>query len=190
MSTARDLMTSPVHTVGPDAGPRDVARLLLQCQVSALPVVHRHGAVIGVVSEADLLAPIATPGLHGLGRVPAARDLMTSPAITVPPEATAAEMAWLMHRHGVKRLPVVDAQGRPVGIVTRMDLLRTFLRPDDAIRADARRLVPSGPELEVRGGVITLHGSMGSGRTAERLLEALEDIDGVVAVQSAPGRTS
>jgi CBS domain-containing protein len=130
-----DAMSVPAFTVTPGTGGREVARTMLDCGVSAFPVVDGDGAVLGVVSEADVLSA------HLTTTPPTAGDLMTSPAITVDPEASLEEAAGLMHRYAVKRLPVVDRRGRVVGIVTRMDVLRALFEEADAMPPDVRRMV-------------------------------------------------
>ncbi len=148
----RDLMTRDVASVGPHAHVGEIARQLLSRGVSAVPVVDAHGMPLGVVSEGDVLctSPLCDaarlderrqwwlaqlaeghaldPGF--LASVQAdrrtARDLMTSPAICVSEQAEAREAAQLMQRHHVKRLPVVDGDGRMVGIVARADLVRAL----------------------------------------------------------------
>jgi CBS domain-containing protein len=146
-----DLMTSPVETVAPEAGFKQIAVKLRERAISAVPVIDPGGKVIGVVSEADLLFKEERASLdsgHHLleargtrtARVKAAgstaRQVMTSPAVTIGPDATAAEAARLMHRRAVKRLPVVDEAGRIVGILSRGDLLKVFARTDDEIRKE------------------------------------------------------
>jgi CBS domain-containing protein len=144
------VMTADVVTVGPGAVYKEVAERLRDHRVSAVPVVDAERRVIGVVSEADLLLkeerpdrPLGGPLVHPHGDAARAEArnaaaLMTSPAVTVGPEATLTEAARLMHRRHVKRLPVVDADGRLVGIVSRADLLQVFLRGDDAIATEVR----------------------------------------------------
>src|SRR5512133_3720824 len=129
---------------------KELVRLLTSRRVSAVPVVDNRGRVLGVVSEADLLRKQEQPA-RPFARLPSARrrrrerakaeatvaaELMTRPAVTVDPLATVTEAARRMHRAGVKRLPVVDVVGRLVGIVSRVDLLKGFLRPDEELRRE------------------------------------------------------
>ena len=123
-------------------------------RVSAFPVVDDDGKVIGVVSEADMLAkealdsePEGMPGMitgllrrkeHEKARGITAGDLMTSPAVTVAPDDTVERAARLMYTRKVKRLPVVDANGHLVGIIGRADLLAVFDRTDEEIRKEIR----------------------------------------------------
>ncbi|MGW2991356.1 CBS domain-containing protein [Streptomyces sp. NPDC001193] len=117
---------------------------------------------------------------------------MSAPAITVRAEETVAAAARLMTRRGIERLPVVDVEDRLVGIVTRRDLLRMFLRPDSEIR---RRIndeilaeaigVPAGDvEVHVVDGVVALDGHVELRSQLTALLGLVEQLEGVVTVAS------
>ncbi|WP_282693799.1 CBS domain-containing protein [Streptomyces sp. CC208A] len=174
------LMTDDVVTALPDTSFREAAKLLAVHDISGLPVVDEDDHVVGVVSESDLLARRA-PTVHGV---------MTSPAVTVYAEEAAADAARLMVRRGVERLPVVDEEERLVGIVTRRDLLRVFLRPDPEIRrrvreeilADAMDLPQDAVDVHVLDGVVTLAGRLRLRSQAVMLLRLTERVEGVVAV--------
>jgi CBS domain-containing protein len=143
---ARDVMTRPVVSVGPETPVRQLAALMLERRISGVPVADAAGRVLGVVSEGDFIRrpEIDTdrPGSRWLrwfastderahdyikthGRT--AADIMTAPAVTVTPEAPLALVARLMSDRQVKRVPVVEGE-RLVGIVTRTDLLRAVYR--------------------------------------------------------------
>ncbi|MFH9955945.1 CBS domain-containing protein [Streptomyces roseolus] len=174
------LMTDDVVTALPDTSFRDVAKLLAEHDISGLPVVDADDHVVGVVSESDLLAR----------RALSARGVMSAPAVTVHAEEAAADAARLMVRRGVERLPVVDEEERLVGIVTRRDLLRVFLRPDPEIRrrvreevlSDALDLPQDAVDVHVLDGVVTLAGRLRRRSQAAMLLRLAERVDGVVAV--------
>ena len=135
----RDVMAVDVATVGPDAPLPEVVRLLLTRGVKAVPVVAADGAVLGVITGGDLLT---RGGMHTRlslqERLPAeeqegelsrlagqtARDVMTSPAVTVRDRMSLQAAAKLMSKKGLKRLPVLSEAGRLIGIVTRADILR------------------------------------------------------------------
>lgn len=138
---AKDVMTSPVITVSPDTGVTDIAELLLARRVSGVPVVDGDGRVIGIVSEGDLLRRVETGTerphprwlemlvgrteqaadfLKSHGR--RAQDVMTRTVIGAEPETDVGDIASLMERHRVKRVPIL-VDGRPVGIVSRANLL-------------------------------------------------------------------
>ncbi|MDX2296417.1 MULTISPECIES: CBS domain-containing protein [Streptomyces] len=174
------LMTDDVVTALPDTSFRDVAKLLAEHDISGLPVVDADDHVVGVISESDLLAR----------RALSARGVMSAPAVTVHAEEAAADAARLMVRRGVERLPVVDEEERLVGIVTRRDLLRVFLRPDPEIRrrvreevlSDAMDLPQDAVDVHVLDGVVTLAGRLRRRSQAAMLLRLTERVDGVVAV--------
>ncbi|GHG16812.1 CBS domain-containing protein [Streptomyces hydrogenans] len=174
------LMTDDVVSALPDTSFRDVAKLLAEHDITGLPVVDADDHVVGVVSESDLLAR----------RALTARGVMSTPAVTVHAEEAAADAARLMVRRGVERLPVVDEEERLVGIVTRRDLLRVFLRPDPEIRrrireevlADAMDLPPDAIDVHVLDGVVTLAGRLRRRSQASTLRRLAERVEGVVAV--------
>ena len=167
--------------------------------VSALPVIDEDGRPIGVVSEADLLLKEEYVGRehirgHRQERSKAsgqtAKELMTSPAVIIGPQARLAEAARIMHERGVKRLPVAGAAGRLVGIVSRSDLLTVFLRPDreiyrevvDRIIAGTLWVEPDTIHVGVRHGVVTLEGQMERKSLVPILIGLVQGIDGVVGV--------
>src|SRR5215471_4322933 len=141
--TVASAMTRDAVAVGPAAPYKEVAELLRARRVSAVPVIDANDRVIGIVSEADLLlkeerlarrpgGPLLDP--HDDAAKALARNagaVMSSPAVTVQVNTTLTEAARLMHRHHVKRLPVVDYQGRLVGIVNHAALPQAFIRSDD-----------------------------------------------------------
>ena len=115
---------------------------------------------------------------------------MTSPAVTVGPDATVAEAARLLHRHGIKRLPVVDPAGPLLGIVSRADLLKVFLRSDAEIAQEVRQEVllramwvdPDTVTVKVRDGVVTLIGELERRSLIPIAVSLVHGIDGVVDV--------
>lgn len=148
-----DLMTTGVVTARPGTPFKEIAQLLACNDVTAVPVLDDQDRPLGLVSEADLLRRQAA-GEDPAGVLPpvhlapknrqrsdgtTAAELMTSPAVCARPEWTVVEAARLMDGRRLKRLPVVDEAGRLVGIVSRIDLLRVFLRQDCAIREEIRR---------------------------------------------------
>src|SRR6266498_661390 len=146
--TIESVMTAEVVTARPSTPFRELVDLLQCNRVSALPVVDQDGKLVGVVSEADLLIKEGYPhGGDDAGVIDALRhrerfgkaagicalDVMTRQVVSVPPGTEVATTARLMIQLGIKRLPVVDDQDKLVGIVTRSDLLKVFLRPDQAL---------------------------------------------------------
>lgn len=176
-------MSSPVVAVYAHAGFKEIVAVLTGQAISAMPVVDADGRVLGVVSETDLLhkeevKDVAEPVRHLVERrarrttrakaaADTAADLMTSPAITVDPDATIPAAARLLDEHGITRLPVVDGD-RLVGLIARSDLLRVFLRTDARIRDEVITDVightlwedPEKLTVEVTDGVVTLGGQV------------------------------
>ncbi|MFD8008785.1 CBS domain-containing protein [Streptomyces sp. NPDC058955] len=198
--TVSDVMTKRVVAVRPDTSFKEIATAMERWKVTALPVLEGEGRVVGVVSEADLLLKEEFHG-HRLGLVEQVRrrdatakagsdraaDLMSTPAVTIGPSAPLPQAARLMATRRVKRLPVVDADGMIQGIVSRSDLLKVFLRPDEDIAAEIRHdvvahLFPlSRDRIEVRveGGVVSLTGAVRDGTlipVAERLARVVEGV--------------
>jgi|SRR6266540_1567773 CBS domain-containing protein len=209
-SNVRDVMTTMVVTASPDTPYKQLVQLLAEHQVSAVPIVDDRRHVLGVVSEADLLLKQEHPNrlaealwlqsrrrrverAKASGAV--AADLMTSPVITVGRDTSVVEAARLLHAKGVKRLPVEDALGRLVGIVSRADLLAGFLRTDDEIRREIledliRRDFLMGPErfhVNVHDGVVVLQGSCERRSLIPILVRAVEGVEGVVRVENRLG---
>jgi serine/threonine-protein kinase len=198
-------MTTEVVTVGPDTGFRAIVRTLEQRRISAVPVVEADGRLVGLVSEADLLlkeadpVPIRTGLLEGrqrrrerakaAGRT--AREVMTSPVVTIDSTSTLSEAARLMHEKRVKRLPVIDPQGHLVGIVSRADLLKAFLRPNSEIKREVvdeiivkrLRLDPETVEVSVGDGVVRLSGELDRRSDVLLLDRLVAEVAGVIGVE-------
>ncbi|MFC8340527.1 CBS domain-containing protein [Streptomyces rubiginosohelvolus] len=197
--TVSDVMSHAPVAVGSHASYRQVVELMAESKVSALPVLAGEGRVVGVVSEADLLHKEA---FRGSGPPAAAQldeafksaavlveDLMSSPAVTVHADAPLAEAARIMARKHVKRLPVVNSEGMLEGVVSRGDLLKVFLRPDEDLLAEIRREVlqpispPSDLDATVEEGVVTLKGSVADRSMVPVLAKAARAVEGVVDVR-------
>lgn len=214
--TVRDVMSEDVLTASPDMPFKVIVEQMVLGGVSGLPVVH-DGQVVGVVSEADLMtrqeqgagssvmwwtrhlsrlaaeqdSAAAEQALAELARAVGrtAGDLMTSPAVTIVADAGLGAAARLMHRHGLKRLPVVDGAGRLVGIVTRSDLLKVFMLSDGQLARNARDVLaqvlaePEAVTVSVCEGVVTLDGSVEAQPELEAVVMRIEQLPGVVAVE-------
>ena len=199
----RDVMTRQVVAVRERAGYQEIVEALAVHRVSAVPVLDADNRVIGVVSEADLLAKIQFAAdspqarlLEGHRRRTArgkaagdtAAELMSSPAITTRSEASLVEAARLMETERVKRLPVVHGDGRLAGIVARSDLLRGHLRPDAAIAHEVRTEVlhetlgVTGVRVKVAKGIVTLHGRADRRSTTQIAVRLTRGVTGVVDV--------
>jgi CBS-domain-containing membrane protein len=201
--TVDDVMTTAVVTVGPTAPYRALVDVLVGHRFSAVPVVDEFLRVTGVVSEADLLRKIEYAGdeeprmFDGRRRrgertkatASTAESLMTSPPVVALSGTSIAAAARLMDSEGVKRLPVVDDLGRLIGIVSRADLLKVHLRPDDEIRKDAEDgvlrnvTVESEPiRIDVVDGVVTMTGTVDRWSTKDIAVRLVRQIAGVAEV--------
>lgn len=200
-------MTHDVVVAQPDTPFKDLVELLESNRVSALPVLDAERRVVGVVSEADLILKEELPPderhHRRIGWQPSferrrraeagsAGELMTTPAVTITADASLTRAAKLMHERDVKRLPVVDDRGGLIGIVSRKDLLRIFLRSDDEIRSEIveevlrRRLWLTPDEgqivVTVEDGVARLDGWIDRKSTRDILDALVLGVDGVVMV--------
>ena len=199
-----DLMSDAVVRVQRGTPFKEIAHLLQDYDITAVPVVDAEDRPVGVVSEADLLQkmwggdPDEAVG-HGEGPRPAgakasaidAAGLMTSPAVCARENWSVVDAARAMARHGIKRLLVVDEGGRLIGLVSRSDLLRVFLRKDRAIRTEIIEealvrtlgLAPSSMQVEVAHGHVVLSGRLPQDVSVSVLEELCRRVDGVVAVE-------
>jgi CBS-domain-containing membrane protein len=206
--TVQDVMTRNVVAARGATPFKELVRLLNEHRITALPVLDDAGrVVVGVVSETDLAlkevaplreahTPVFETAQHRGNRAKAAglsaAELMTAPAVTVRPDELLVVAARRMHDRDVKRLPVVDHGGVLVGIVTRADLLKVFLRSDDELRfdvldhvaSDLLRLPAGAVEVEVDEGVVRLAGRVRLRSQALTLEKVTGAVDGVVAVDS------
>jgi CBS domain-containing protein len=206
-TTVREVMTTDVVTLTEATPFKEIVRRLADRHVSAAPVIDDDGMPVGVVSEADLLAKEADPPAateqpllesprRRANRRKAAADhagaLMTAPPVTIHADATVADAARRMRKHRVNRLPVVDGHGRLIGIVSRGDVLKTFLIPDEWIR---RRVLddvlhhdlwmdPDTFAVAVVDGVVTIGGHVEQEFMVGVLRQAIAAVDGVVRVDT------
>jgi len=203
-----DVMTSALVSVRPQDGFAEVARTLHAAAVRAVPVLSDGGALLGVVSEADLMAAAARPAgsgpepwwrprhIHGRHRdapkigATTAEQLMTTSVETVHPWTRVAEAARRMRAASISWMPVTDPDGRVVGVLSRSDVLKVFLRADEETRAAIRRDVlrralgidPDLIRVEVTDGVVTLAGELETSAEVGIVRHLVEGMDGVVAI--------
>jgi CBS domain-containing protein len=161
----RDVMTAPAITVAQAAPFKEIVDLMLRHGVSALPVVDDTGSLVGMISEADLMAKPAHGG--GRHRGHTAGGIMSAPAETVHLNDTVRDLARRMVDKHRKHLPVVDSSGRLVGVVSRRDILRMFDRPDAELAADVsdaiaqdQNLVGHAISVIAKDGVVTIEGTV------------------------------
>lgn len=192
-------MTPAVITVSPDAPVKEAARLLVEHEISALPVVDSRGSLVGIVSEADLL-PLetrpdprtqATPIPPTAGSAPPyVSDVMTRHVVTISSDGEVSEAARLMIEADVKRLPVMDHE-RLVGIVSRRDLVNVIARRDEDVETELwRRLCDAG--LGVSAGAVDVSQGVASinvdgSEPRRRLAESVAlTVPGVMEVRFRP----
>jgi len=202
------LMTRTVVSVTPETTLKEVAEKLVELRISGLPVCDPDGIVLGVVSEADilyrergpaeregLLARLFEDGLATETKKAAARtaaEAMSTPPVTILGYRTVSTAARTMLEQSVKRLPVVDIGGHLIGIITRADLVRAFVRTDDEIAREIReeilaRTLWSGPnavEVAVHGGDVELTGEVDTEGDLDLLERLVAQVPGVVEVQA------
>ena len=203
-ATVKDIMTTHVVAVRKGASFKDMAISLREHRVSAFPVLDDDNQVVGVVSEADLLAKEALE-YSSAGRVAGAldhreqaraagitaADLMSRPPVTIGRLALVTQAARLMHEKKVKRLPVVDEEGRLIGIVSRSDVLSVYSRPDADIRREILGRVlpktllvdPSRFTITVKDGIVTIEGTPETVMVGRDIIEEAGHVEGVVAVR-------
>jgi CBS domain-containing protein len=204
-----ELMTQEVATVRADTPLKEVARLLVTRGVSGVPVLDGQERVLGVVSETDILARERGAGRERfdllawlaewndktaeakLGAVTAGQA-MSAPAVTIRAGEPVTKAAAYLVDRGVNRLPVVDAEHRLVGIVSRADLVRAFARDDAELEREIREdllekalSIPRGAvEVQVRDGEVTLSGRVETKELGELILSLTTRVLGVVDVES------
>ena len=205
----REVMTADPVTVTPPTPLKYVAGLLVEQQVTAVPVVSLQRKVLGIITETDLLRkeelqrdPDAPHSVHLTYR--ARRDMVTAQTageimslvpVTVRPDATVAEAARLMDRHNVTCLPVTDENGKLLGMVGPRNILRVFLRPDEEIRAEIIRDVlvgyfgtnPALVQVEVTDGVVRLSGELERKSMLDFIRSQVRVVDGVIGVEGELG---
>ncbi len=188
-----DLMTADVITVSPETPIKAAARLMVRNKVSGLPVCDEDSCVVGIITEADFLR-LEVAREEALHPQPVERvdEVMHRSVLTIGPEATVGEAARVMVVNDVNRLPVTDADGKSLGIISRLDVVAAFTRPDeiieDEINEDLLRRVlfvdPDDITVAVTNGVATFSGEIGTRNEARLLAELARRLDGVMKVES------
>jgi predicted transcriptional regulator len=181
-----DVMTVRLFCARPETPVKEVARRLVRNRIGGMPVVDAEGRLLGMISESDI-QPLkrGAPGRP----VQTAEDLMTRPVVALTEVDTVSEAARVLARHRIKRAPVLR-EGRVVGIVTKSDLLRPYLRADGEIRLDVEEAllqdgVTEGADVQVsvHEGVVRLEGKVRDRRQAALLARLARAVDGVVDVE-------
>jgi len=201
-----DVMTTAVVTVDRLAPYKEIACLLAEHRISSVPVLTGGWQVIGVVSETDLLAAQdhavrrrRSAVRRGRHAPLTAGELMTTPPVTLGPDASIQAATRVMTAHHLTSLPVTGADRELIGIVSLSDLLRVFLRPDADILREVRYLLdetpfrdPADVTVTVRHGIVTLAavhrpGLVRGQDLAQATIRLIWDVDGVVDVVKLNG---
>jgi CBS domain-containing protein len=200
----RDVMTAGPVTVTPSTPIKEVAGLLVKLQVGAVPVVTPRDGVVGIVTETDLLRkerlqrdPDGSHSAHlpyrerrAIATAETAGEIMNPQPATVRPDAAIAEAARLMSHHETRCLLVTDDGGKLLGMVDARNLLRIFLRSDEAITLDIvgdvlPRYLGTNPvmvDVEVIDGVVRLTGEVERKSMLAAVRPAVRAVDGVIDV--------
>jgi CBS domain-containing protein len=204
-----DVMTYGAVSVAEDTPFKEIVEIMERNGVNAVPVVDQSDRVIGLVTSADLVPKIEYAGAHDRGHLfeghkhrearrksdaTAAAELMTTPATTVLPRTSLIDATKIMNG-GLKRLPVVDELGRLIGMVTRKDMLKVYLRSDADVGTDiAADVLPNLVGVEpwqvrtaVHDGTVTLTGQVERRSLAADVVRQIERVDGVIAVEDQLG---
>ena len=206
-TTVADVMSTNVISARPQDSFAHLTTLLRGAAIRAVPVVDDDGTLLGVVSEADLMAAVARPDGYEARRwwrprhirhqapeskagATTAAELMTTGVETVTPATRVSAAARAMLGQHLSWMPVCDEDRRVVGVLGRSDVLTVFVRDDASIRAeivdDVLRFIlladPTRVLVEVDGGVVTLTGELDTRLDAQVAVRLIERIEGVVAV--------
>lgn len=200
----QDAMTTEIVTTTPEASLKDAARELAKHHVSGLPVVDAEGVVVGVISEADIVAKevddtprgsllqrfLEGPPVDDRFYARTVGEAMSSPALTIARDRPLAQAASTMLAEGINRLPVVDTKGRLVGLVTRGDLVRAFTRDDETLRREITQLIHdlwldgTPLEIDIDQGKVTLRGEVENEADARVLRTMIRRVPGVIEVDA------
>jgi len=205
----RDVMTADPMTVTPATPLKNVADILVRGRIGVVPVLTPQGRVAGAVAEGDLLRkeqlqrdPEGRHSAHlpyrirrDIATAETAGELMDPCPATAPADTSVAEAARLMDRHQSRFLLVTSEDSRLLGVATARDLLRVFLRPDAAIKAEISRDVlsrylgvdPALVQVDVTDGVVRLAGELERKSMLPAALRAVRAVDGVVDVDNQLG---
>lgn len=188
-----DVMTSDVITVRADTTITEAARLMFRNRISGLPVCDAESCLIGMITEADFLRlEVARHSADQPSAVETVGEVMTTNVLTIPPQAELSDAAAVMVAQDINRLPVVDGEARMLGIISRLDVVAAFTRPDDVIedeiREDVLRRIMAvdldAIEVGVESGVVTFTGSIGTRAESALLEELVRRLDGVLRVDN------
>lgn len=201
------VMTAEVVTTSPETPFKDLVALMAEHGIGAVPVVDGIRRPLGVVSESDVLAKQEfrggrrdlMPSHDRAGRqrwlrslAATAGELMTTPVRTIDAKALVSTAARELAKARVRRLFVVDEHGRLTGVLSRRDLMRVYLRPDDDIRIEVEALLassavgaePDTAKVDVADGVATVDGVLPRRRQVDEVTRLVPAVTGVVGVRN------
>jgi CBS domain-containing protein len=182
----RDVMSTRLVTVLPETPIKELTGLLIRNRIGGVPVTDPEGRVLGIVSESDFQP---TREEAPLRPVRTAADVMSRPVIALAEDDTVTQAARVLQRHRVNRAPVLRG-GVVVGMITRSDLLRPYLRTDSEIRADVEGvlfgdglgLVPDRIDVRVESGLVRLQGHVRDRRQQAVTVRLARGVEGVIDV--------
>lgn len=196
---ARDIMSSPVHTVTHTASVESAAQLMAAKAVTALPVVDGEGHLVGMVSESDLLwhrvprDPTALvrrlPGTDPADRPGMVTEVMSPRPLTTCPDVDVAEIAETMLSSDVRSIPVLDG-GALVGIISRRDILRAMVRNDEVLAREVQHRLDEYADgrhrwtATVSGGIATVAGEYVNGTEQAVVTVLTRTVPGVAGVRT------
>jgi CBS domain-containing protein len=195
---AKDIMTSPVHVIWQNAPVESAVELMTAKGITALPVVDANGALVGMVSESDLLwhrvpsDPTAHIRRHRdtdpENRPGMVVEVMSQYPLTTTPDADVAEVADMMLQHDVRSMPVLEDRN-VIGIISRRDILRAVVRGDDVLTQEVQHRLDEYADgthrwtATVEGGIATVIGEYNND-TERAVVEVLaRTVPGVAAVK-------
>ncbi|NND01613.1 MAG: CBS domain-containing protein [Acidimicrobiia bacterium] len=188
-----DVMTSDVITVRASTSITDAARLMFRNRISGLPVCDADSCLIGMITEADFLRLEVDRHADGeMSTVETVGEVMTQNVMTIDPAAELSDVAAVMVKEDINRLPVVDADSRMLGIISRLDVVAAFTRPDDVIEDEIRedvlrrlmRVDLDSIDVKVDAGIVTFNGTIDTRAEAALLEELVRRLDGVLRVEN------
>ena len=188
-----DVMTSDVITVRSSTSITEAARLMFRNRISGLPVCDADSCLIGMITEADFLRLEVERHSDGeMATVETVGEVMTQDVMTIAPAAELSDAAAMMVKEDINRLPVVDRESRMLGIISRLDVVAAFTRPDDVIEDEIRedvlrRLMAvdlDTIDVEVEAGVVTFTGTIDTRAESSLLEELVRRLDGVLRVEN------
>ena len=142
---AKDVMTPDPQCCSPETALNEVANLMVECDCGEIPVIDASNRLIGVVTDRDIVCRVVAKGKNPSSVT--AQDAMTQPVVAVTPDTTLDEIVAVMEENQIRRVPVVDAQGRCCGIVAQADVAMVARESEvgEMVREVSRDSTSAGP---------------------------------------------